>query len=297
MKNFDHLDLDGHSLKLLVTVVETGSITRTASLLGITQSAVSHQVDRLRAITHDALFVKSGRGIVPTSRAQALAAQANGLLSQLKAFVHQDAFAPSQLTECFIVAANDFQRDLFLPSWLARLQNQAPGVSLRVIPSDIPSAELLRAQDCTLAISPRPPDATDIVHRRLITDRYRVFYDPDHTQAPRTRKAYEAASHVSITYPNGRHMDIDDLLLNQGVHRRIDVNVPGFSGVAAFIRGSTRIATLPGLLRLGLLKGLAHAPVPIATPVLPMYAIWHLRHQNDPVHRWLRQTLFENGVR
>ena len=294
MKNFDHLDLDGHLLKLLVAVVETGSITQTAAALGITQSAVSHQVERLRAITGDALFVKSGRGIVPTSRAQSLATQASILLGQLQAFVHLDAFDPKRLSECFTVAANDFQRDLFLPNWLSKIQSQAPGVSLRVIPSDIPSAELLRAQDCTLAISPRPPDATDIVHRRLLTDRYRVFYDPKHGKPPRTRKAYEAARHVTITYPTGRHMDIDDQLSQQGIQRRIDVNVPSFSGVAAFIRGSDRIATLPGLLRQGQLSGLSDAAVPIPTPEMPMYAIWHIRHQNDAVHQWLRQTLFDD---
>lgn len=293
MKIFDHLDLDGHLLKLLVLVVETGSITRTAMALGITQSAVSHQVERLRAITGDALFVKSGRGIVPTSRAQALAAQASLLLGQLQAFVHLDAFDPKRLTDCFTVAANDFQRDLFLPSWLARLQSQAPGVSLRVIPSDIPSAELLRAQDCTLAISPRPPDASDIVHRRMLTDRYRVFFDPECRKPPRTRKAYEAARHVTITYPTGRHMDIDDQISQLGIQRQIDVHVSGFSGVAAFIRGSDRIATLPGLLRHGMLSGLSDVPVPVPTPEMPMYAIWHVRHQGDPVHQWLRQTLFD----
>ena len=292
MKNFDHLDLDGHLLKLLVTVVRTGSITRAAASLGITQSAVSHQVDRLRAIAGDALFVKSGRGIVPTSRALALAAEAESLLSHMQTFVHLGAFDPKRLTDCFTVAANDFQRDLFLPAWLTRLQAQAPGVSLRVIPSDIPSADLLRAQDCTLAISPRPPDATDIVHRRLLTDTYRVFHDPQTGPAPSSRKAYEAARHVTITYSNGRHMDIDDQLLKEGVTRKVDVNVSNFAGVAAFIRGTDRIATLPGLLRQGLLAGLADAPVPLPTPKLPMYVIWHIRHQDDPVHQWLRQSLF-----
>ncbi len=58
MKKFNHLDLDGHLLHLLNTVIAQGSVTAAANTLGITQSAVSHQLDRLRAIVGDALFVK-----------------------------------------------------------------------------------------------------------------------------------------------------------------------------------------------------------------------------------------------
>ena len=74
MSDFDHFDLDGHSLRLLVAVVEEGAVTRAAWRLGVTQSAVSHGLDKLRAIVGDPLFVRSGRGIVPTARALALVA-------------------------------------------------------------------------------------------------------------------------------------------------------------------------------------------------------------------------------
>lgn len=295
MKNFDHLDLDGHALRLLSTVIEQGSVTRAAQALGVTQSAVSHQLDRLRAIVGDALFVKSGRGIVPTARAEALAQQAQVLLSQMQGFVHLDAFDPARLTECFTIAANDMQRDLLLPGLLNRLRTQAPGVTMRVLASDIPSADMLRDQTCQLVISPRPPDATDIKHKRLFSDSYRVFYDPKVRAAPRTRKAYEAAEHVSVVYHPRRALDIDDVLRERGIQRRFAVTLSSFAGIAAFVRGTDRLTTLPGLLREGLLHGLSDAAVPFDTPSMPMYAIWHLRHQDDPVHRWLRDRLFASA--
>ena len=79
--NRDYADLDGRLLKLLLAVVETGSITGAALQLGVTQSAVSHLLDKLRAITGDPLFVKSGRGIVATQRALLLAVHARELLA------------------------------------------------------------------------------------------------------------------------------------------------------------------------------------------------------------------------
>ena len=291
MKNFDHLDLDGHLLQLLTLVVEHGSVTRAAEVLGVTQSSVSHQIKRLRVITGDPLFVKSGRGIVATARAQGLALEAQNLLTHMQAFVHLGQFEPARLKDTFTIAANDLQRDLLLPPFLTRLHQEAPNVSLRVVASDIPSVDMLRAQDCQLVISPRPPDATDIVHRRLFTDRYRVFYDPKQRAAPRSRKAYETAQHVTVVYQPKRALDIDDWLLAQGVSRQFAVTLGGFGGIASFVKHTPRLATLPGLLRKGLLHGLADAPVPVGTPEMPMYAIWHARHQHDPVHQWLRQCL------
>jgi DNA-binding transcriptional LysR family regulator len=292
MKIFNHLDLDGHLLQLLSTVIEQGSVTAAAHQLGVTQSAVSHQLDRLRAIVGDALFVKSGRGIVPTARAEALALQAQGLLMQMQGFVHHGSFEAARLTQCVTIAANDLQRDLLLPRLLNRLKAEAPGVSLRVVPSDVPSAEMLRAQDCQLVISPRPPDATDIKHKRLFTDSYRVFYDPTVRKAPRSAKAYVAAPHITVVHQPRRSLDIDDWLIKHGVERNFVATLSSFAGVAAFVSGTDRLATLPGLLRQSLLRGLADAPVPFETPEMPMYAIWHMRHQQDPVHIWLREHLF-----
>lgn len=291
MSQFDWSDLDVKLLRLLVTVVETGSITRAAAQLGVTQSAVSHLLDKLRVITGDALFVKSGRGIVATARAVALAEQATGLLEQLQGFVQSAGFEPSTLTQCFTIAANDLQRDLLLPALLERLRGQAPGITLRVIPSDIPSADMLRNRQCHLLISPRPPDASDIVHKRLFTDTYRVFYDANQRSAPDTAKDYLASEHVTVVYATQQALDIDQLLDERGLSRHFVVRVSSFAGIAAFISGTSRLATLPGLLRTGLLRGLSDANVPVKTPAMPMYAIWHLRHQQDPVHVWLRKQL------
>ena len=69
MNNFDHLDLDGRLLRALVVVHEEGSVTRAAQRLGVTQSAVSHMLDKLRQIVGDPLFVKSGRSVVATAQA------------------------------------------------------------------------------------------------------------------------------------------------------------------------------------------------------------------------------------
>lgn len=200
MSKFDGSQLDGHLLKLLLAVLETGSITAAAERLGVTQSAVSHLLDKLRAITGDPLFVKRGRGIVPTARAEALAQPARDMLQQMQRFAQGAAFDPAAWQTELTIAANDFQRDLLLPALAARLRTAAPGVALRIVPSGAPSAELLRSDACQLVISPRPPDGTDIVQKRLFEDLYRVFYDASVRSAPATEADYLAADHATVAY-------------------------------------------------------------------------------------------------
>jgi DNA-binding transcriptional LysR family regulator len=288
----DHRDLDGRLLELLVAVLEEGSITRAAARLGVTQSAVSHLLDKLRAITGDALFVKSGRGIVATARAEALAGPAREVLDQLRRLATSASFDAAQLQARFTIAANDLQRDLLLPALLRRLRAQAPGVSLHVMPSDVPSAEMLRDQQCQLVISPRPPEGSDILQKRLFTDHYRVFYDPQQRSAPANLADYLASEHVSVLYHRPRRtLDVDDYLIGRGLQRRIIATVPGYAGVPALLRGSTALVTAPSLLHRALLRDFALIDVPTPTPELPMYLVWHLRHQADPVHQWLRRSL------
>jgi DNA-binding transcriptional LysR family regulator len=196
MRKIDWSAIDAGLLQLLVAVLDSGSITAAAQRLGVTQSAVSHLLNKLRAITGDELFVKSGRGIVATARAEALGVQARDLLRDLERFARSGGFDPARWQTTFTIAANDFQRDLLLPALAARLRSRAPGLVLRIVPSGVPQLETLRVDAYQLILSPRPPDGTDILQRRLFVDHYRVFYDASVRQAPKSRAEYLAAHHA-----------------------------------------------------------------------------------------------------
>ena len=291
MSDFDWSDLDVRLLRLLVAIVEAGSITGAAHRLGVTQSAASHLLGKLRAIVGDALFVKSGRGIIATARAEALAAKARDLLHDLERFAGPVEFDPARWRTTFTIAANDFQRDALLPALAALLRNRAPGVLLRIIPSNAPTPEMLRDERCQLIVSPRPPEGAEILQKRLFEDRYRVFYDPAERAAPKSLGDYLAADHVTVVYEPRRSLDLDQHLAAKGIARRFVVTVPGFAGVPAFLRGSDLVATAPSLLRFGLMRGLMSAPPPVPCPNLPMFMIWSRRDHDDPAHRFIRAEL------
>ena len=297
MNEIDRLSLDGSMLRLFLTVLDEGSVTAAAGRLDMTQSAVSHALQRLSRLVGEPLFVKSGRGIAPTAHALSLRDPARNLLAGLQQFGARGAFDPAVASLDLTIAANDLQRDLLLPGLFRAVEGQARQVHMRVIPSDVPSADMLRQGRCDLLISPYAPEGTDIVQRPLLRDRYVVFFDPDARPAPQSREDYLEARHVSVVYPNGESLDFDRRLHADGIQRDMAVTVPSFSGVPAFLRGTTMLATLPNLLRANLMRDFASTAAPLEvldagrSGALTMMMVWHRRFGSDPLHVWLRRLL------
>jgi DNA-binding transcriptional LysR family regulator len=295
MNTIDHLDLDGHALRRFLAIVEEGSITAAAERLGITQSALSHSLEKMRRIVRDPLFAKSGRGIVATAHARALVEHAHRLLDDMRQFSTGASFDPSTAELSFTIAANDFQRDLLLPCVFRAIEKAVKRASLRVIPSQSPTAAVLREHRCDLLITPLPPAGADILQKRILRDHYVCYFDAAARKAPRTREDYLAARHVTVVYTDNERLDFDRRLAARGLARDIAVSVPNFTGVPAFLKGSTLLASMPSLLHATRMAGFAAAPIPLADrrglAELPMFMVWHRRVERDPAHRFLRDLV------
>jgi DNA-binding transcriptional LysR family regulator len=152
---------------------------------------------------------------------------------------------------------------------------------------------MLRDGHCDLVISPLPPAGSDMLQKRLLTDRYVCFYDATMRGPPQNADDYLAARHVTVVYDDNERLQFDKQLTAAGWQRQVAVAVPNFAGVPAFLRGSTMLASMPSLLQGNLMRDFAAAPIPLAAVArglgdLPMYMVWHRRMQQDPAHIWLR---------
>jgi DNA-binding transcriptional LysR family regulator len=291
MNPVDTFNLDTRSLTTLLAVLDEGSVSKAAVRLGVSQSAVSHTLDRLRLALGDALFVKSGRGIVPTRYAVQAGPHIRQILDELHSLASGPPFSPASAEFSFTIAANDYQRDLLLPGLMRILRQEAPGVRLQVIPSGIPSADMLRKDVCDLIISPHAPETTDIMQRGLMEDHMSVFFDPACREAPETVADYLKADHIGILFGVGEKTALEDSLAARGLSRRTVVTVSNFSGLPGFLRGSDMLATAPARMSEHLLKDFGQAPLPFDYKSFTLLMFWHKRNQTDPAHRWIRNQL------
>lgn len=291
MDKNSYLNLDIRALNTFLIIIETSSITATANQLNITQSAVSHGLEKLRGIFQDELFLRAGRGIKPTPRAKQLHEELRPLLANIRALTKAADFEPAKAQINWTIAANDFQRDMLLPGFYQRVASQVKHFVLNVIPSEIPAADLLRDDAVNLAISPMPPDAPDILQKRLFTTHNHCFYDASCRSAPNTIEDFKQANYISLTFTAGKFITEENPLA-LAIENKVRVRVSNFAGLPGFLRGSELLTIAPLLMKNHLLAGFAETPLPYTQPKFNMYMLWHQRYQNDAAHQWLRTQFF-----
>lgn len=285
-----YLNLDVRLLHTFLIVMETNSITAAANQLNITQSAVSHGLEKLRGIFQDQLFLRAGRGIKPTPRAEQLFKELKPLLTNIRALTQNTEFNPTEANISWTVAANDFQRDIVLPAFYKRVSQKIKRFSLDVIPSEVPATGLLRNGEVDLVISPVSPGAPDILQKQLFSSKVCCFYDSNTRTAPKTNEDFLQSKYISLTFMAGRRRSGEHPMMGK-LEKNIIVRVSNFAGIASFIRDSELLAIVPGMLIKTSLAEFSQVAFPYDPPELTVYMLWHQRHQNDAAHQWLRTEL------
>lgn len=293
MKEIDHLDLDGHTLTTFLTVLEESSVSRAAERLGVSQSAVSHTLDKLRKIFNDPLFVRVGRGIESTARARALHTSLESVLDNLKSLTDQRDFNPYVEKMEFTIATNDFPLQLVFPTLLKELNEQGIKPHIRFIPAGIPKVSMLRASRYRMLITPTPPDDPDIQKVSLLRSKMEVFFDAAKRKPPCSWQEYAESDSVEVRFSDTESSLMALPLLDTTGIVPPCITVPNFGSLPDMITGTDRITTQIGAMKKGLLQGLASAPLPFATKDLDLFLVWHRRENDDPAHQWFRQQIID----
>ena len=293
MKRKNFMDLDGHTLRTFLPILELSSVSKAAEKLDLTQPAVSHILRRLRQILGDPLFVRTGHRLTPTETALALKSNAIEALDSLQRLTEQRAFNPLQEEMRFVIAANDMQRDLIFPKLLRDAMAEGISLELQFIPSGQPSVPWIRDSRCHLALTPLPPEASDIYQKIILRGRMMCFFDAEMGAPPQSLEDYYNAQHLNVRFMEGRtswaiwsSKEVDKSRISRPV-----VTVSNFNAIPPFIKGTSLIATQMDLMRLRTLQTLDVAPLPFDTDPVAIHMVWHERSQNDPAHKWLRQRI------
>jgi DNA-binding transcriptional LysR family regulator len=287
---------DLNLLLVLDTVLTERSVARAARRLNVTPPAISNALARLRVALKDPLTTRSGRGIVPTPRAAALAPVLTRALGDLAEAVRGREFEPSKTEREFTLAVADAGQLAHLPRAVALLAKEMPRARLRVVSIDtlhagggLGSTEI----DVVMGAGERGPG----VHALPLYQEPIVLVaraGRAKSRAKLTKKALATLRHVEVHVAPGKgNRALAASYAELGITREIAVIVPTFTAAAAIVAATDLVASLPASLlqvlgpRLGL-RALATPLRPIATTI---QLLWHERTEHDLALKAFRDLL------
>jgi DNA-binding transcriptional LysR family regulator len=302
----DAVNLGRIDLNLLVhldALLAERSVTRAASRVGIGQSAMSHNLARLRELFGDELLTRAADGMRLTPRAVTLVEPVRAMLAQVEALVLCDRpFDPATAVRTFRFGLSDSMEVLIMPALLARMREVAPGIHLRL--TDFDASRLLDeldADEMDLAIGYDLMLQGQIHHKRrkLFTETWLCMFNAEKTGAtpPISLDDYLRLPHVLTSLRPGRSARgiVDGALDKLGLRRSIALTTPRFLTVPSLVARAPVIVTMQARLarRFAAEFGLSLSPLPVELGEITISLLWHASYDHDPAHTWLRELVTE----
>ena len=275
------------------------NVTAAARAIGLSQSAFSNALARLRERLDDELFIRSPNGMRPTDRALELAAPIASALADIEQAIEGNDFDPLLSSRRIKIAAIDYGTLLFVPRLLRYLETKAPAIELNVIASGGDAAELLDKQEADLVIASWPKPPARFSREPLFEDEWVCVMRAEHPLAMRklTLKTYAKARHLLVSPSGDTHGWVDDVLASQGRSRQVVATLPSFAAAPFSIEGTDLILTCPRRVgedfksRFGLT--MVKCPVESPSTLRSIDMVWHTRLGNHTALQWLRNVLWE----
>jgi DNA-binding transcriptional LysR family regulator len=302
----DAINLARVDLNLLVhldALLRERSVTRASARVGIGQSAMSHNLARLRELFGDELLTRGSDGMRLTPRAVTLLEPVRTMLAQVEALVSRDqAFDPATAVRTFRFGLPDSMEVLIMPALLARMREVAPGIHLRLYNSDSSRLfEDLDADEMDLAIGYGGLQQGQIHHKRrkLLTETWLCMFNAEKTGivSPISLDDFVRLPHVLTSLRPGQNVrgTVDEALEKLGLRRSVALTTSRFLTVPSFVLRAPLIVTMQArLARLFAAEfGLSLSPVPVELDELTISLVWHASYDHDPAHAWLREQVAE----
>lgn len=290
--------LDLNLLVVLEALLDTRSTTLAARRLSLSQPAASHALSRLREVFGDPLLVRAGRRLVPTPFAESLAPRVSAALAAVRdTFEASSRFEPRRTQRTFAIGAGDYAASVLVPRLAQQLARSAPHSDLFVKPAHESESTALDRGGIEVLLSPLGSTSGGALRsEELFRDRFVCVLRRGHPLARRglSLAAYCELGHVLVA-PSGtsRRGAVDDALEAVGRARRVAVAVPHFLVAPLVVSRSDYVLTLAERVARSLRPelGLTIVEPPLALPGFEIAMHWHVRHDADPGHVFLRDIL------
>jgi DNA-binding transcriptional LysR family regulator len=310
--------LDLNLLRVFDALIEARSATRAGERLGLSQSAISHALNRLRYALKDELFVRGPDGMRATERAAEIAPRLRQGLLQLELALAPNEFDPSQTDRRFTITCTEYAGTVVIPALIARLRCEAPHAEVRVLPANLGVADSLRAGRADLAIGSYRRIPEWAATESLMHDTRVWVISADHPAAEEEMSLDRLVRlpHLVISATGEDEGAIDGyvvdhglermvtrsdagvlqgMLAARGLQRTVAVTTPHFLSALVAIHRSDIAALLPRRLA-GMFSdrfGLRLIEPPYPSPAFEIMSLWHRDVGEQPAVAWVRQILRE----
>lgn len=269
MKKVDVLALDGRLLKTFLAVYETKSVTRASEMLGVSQSSVSHSLNRLRDCLDDPLFRKLGRGITPTNAADLIAPKAAQIVSDMEGLELHSEYVPSVDDGFFTVATNVTELLPALSALKKLVEQSSSNAKLKFVElgDRRRTLEVLNKGLADLAVTASIGSyPLELSVMRLYQDPIVCFYDGRCRKAPASSVEYCEARHAVLDFGGENKSIVDRALETSGLSRKIHFAASNSYALARLAIGTDLIATLPRGLASDAFRGFEYCSAPFSLP-------------------------------
>ncbi|MCB1998398.1 MAG: LysR family transcriptional regulator, partial [Rhodoferax sp.] len=274
-------EIDLNLLHVFAAVQQTGSVSRAAERLGLSQPAASHALTRLRLLLRDPLFVRAPGGVRPTPRAERLAPQVVAALQLLDAALQEDdGFDAARAQRRFVLHMSDIGADEFLPLLLCDLARDAPGVTLEAV--QLPAEAIAPALEqgrLDLAFG-YLPDLGGREQATLLTERYVLLLRRGHPLAGALGHQPDRAALRQLEYIVVRSHTVPARALQQlGLDARIRLALPHFMVVPPILEATDLAVVLPSrpAARFAARHALQVVDADLGLKPFPVAMHWHWR--------------------
>ncbi len=277
-------------------LLHSTSVSRAAKTLGLSQSAVSQSLAKLRRHFGDELFLKSSTGVTPTSTAIALADDIRKLITFSEAaLTPRAAFDPIASPRDIRISTSDMGEILVAPVMLEAFARFAPNCRLTFL--DLWGEELregLERGTIDLVINGRQPPGGDVLQQKLFDDTIVVLAHGASRLGPFITEAeFAALPHLAVSPGRLDHVNPDDVGTFRGMPRNVVAQVSNWLAVPHLIEPHRElIAVAPSLLAQAYRRfDLKVLKPTFNLPKFDIFQFWHRRVNADPFSLWLRSKV------
>lgn len=298
--NINSIDLN--LFLVFQSIYATRSVTLAGERLGMTQSAVSNALKRMRERFGDVLFVRSADGMVPTPAAERLIAPIEeGLASLSQAIDQGRTFEASESSRIFRLAVNDIGQLVMMPELLSVARALAPGVRFETVDASMAEARqrMLHGQ-IDLALGSWDAMGPSFYQQRLFDETFSVLVaksSPLGSSTAMTLDDYLAAEHIAYRPQGTTDSQLQQALERSGAldRRRVVLTAAHSLGLASIVASSNLLLTAPDRLALAMAASRVDLHIlkaPFDVTPFEIRQQWHERFHQDSGSRWLRELLF-----